>query len=110
MAAAPAPPARQLIQGYAAGGFRIAGVRHEGSVLVLPERTLAWPVAAPEQITAESLAPIAAAEPAVEILLLGLGPRFATGRPGAARRAARGRHRRSRRWTPPRPAGPTTCW
>lgn len=73
-----APPVRQLIQSYAAGGFRIAGSRHEGSVLVLPERTLAWPVAAPEQVTAESLAPIAAAEPAVEILLLGLGPRFAT--------------------------------
>jgi uncharacterized protein len=81
VAAAPAPPARQLIQGYAAGGFRIAGVRHEGSVLVLPERTLAWPVAAPEQVTAKSLAPIAAAEPAVEILLFGLGPRFAMAAP-----------------------------
>jgi uncharacterized protein len=69
--------ARQLIQGYAAGGFRIAGTRHQGSVLVLPEQTLAWPVAAPEQVTPESLAPIAAAEPAVEILVLGLGARFA---------------------------------
>jgi uncharacterized protein len=90
VAAAPAPPARQLIQGYAAGGFRIAGVRHEGSVLVLPGRTLAWPVAAPEQVTAESLAPIAAAEPAVDILLLGLGPRFAMVAPElrAALRAA----------------------
>jgi uncharacterized protein len=45
-------------------------------VLVLPELTLAWPVAAPEQITAESLAPIRAAEPAVEILVLGCGVRF----------------------------------
>jgi uncharacterized protein len=70
------PAGRQLIQGYDAGGFRIAGIRHPGSVLVLPERTLAWPVAAPEQITAESLAPIRAAEPAVEILVLGCGARF----------------------------------
>jgi uncharacterized protein len=70
------PAGRQLIQGYDAGGFRIAGIRHTGSVLVLPERTLAWPVAAPEHITAESLAPIRAAGPAVEILVLGCGPRF----------------------------------
>ena len=78
MAISPEPPAgRQLIQSYQPGAFRIAGVRHEGSVLVLPERTLAWPVAAPEQVTAESLAPIVAAEPSVEILLLGQGARFA---------------------------------
>jgi uncharacterized protein len=77
MAITPAvPAARQLIQGYHAGGFRIAGIGHDGSVLVLPERTLAWPVRAPEQVTAESLAPIVAAAPAVELLVLGLGPRF----------------------------------
>jgi uncharacterized protein len=70
------PAGRQLIQGYETGGFRIAGIRHTGSVLVLPERTLAWPVSGPEQITAESLAPIRAAEPAVEILVLGCGARF----------------------------------
>jgi uncharacterized protein len=72
------PAGRQLIQGYDAGGFRIAGIRHTGSVLVLPERTLAWPVAAPEQVTPENLVPIRAAEPAVEILVLGCGPRFVT--------------------------------
>jgi uncharacterized protein len=78
MAITPERPAdRQLIQSYQPGGFRIAGVRHEGSVLVLPEQTLAWPVGAPEQVTAESLAPIVVAEPAVEILLLGQGARFA---------------------------------
>ena len=76
MAIAPAAAGRQLIQGYAAGGFRIGGVAHAGSVLVLPERTLAWPVGAPDQVTVESLAPIVAAAPAVELLLLGLGPRF----------------------------------
>lgn len=73
----PAVPAgRQLIEGYRPGGFRIAGVQHAGSVLVLPERTLPWAVGAPAGITAASLAPVAAALPAVELLILGLGPRF----------------------------------
>ena len=71
------PGGRQLIQGYDAGGFRIAGIRHVGSVLVLPEQTLAWPVRAPERVTADSLAPIRAAAPPVEILVLGCGARFA---------------------------------
>jgi uncharacterized protein len=73
----PAVPAgRQLIEGYRPGGFRIAGVQHAGSVLVLPERTLGWPVGVPEEITAASLAPITASEPPVELLIIGLGPRF----------------------------------
>ena len=73
----PAVPAgRQLIESYRPGGFRIAGVQHEGSVLVLPERTLRWPVAAPAEITVASLAPITAAAPPVDLLILGLGPRF----------------------------------
>ena len=73
----PAVPAgRQLIEGYRPGGFRIAGVQHAGSVLVLPDRTLRWPVAAPVDITAGSLAPIAAAQPAIELLIIGLGSRF----------------------------------
>ena len=69
-----APP--QLIQSYEAGSFRIAGVRHAGSVLVLPERTLAWPVSAPEEVTSGNLEPIRAADPAIDILVLGCGARF----------------------------------
>jgi uncharacterized protein len=71
------PTGRQLIQSYWEGGFRIAGLRHEGSVLVLPQRTLAWPVRGLDEVTLESLGPIRAAEPSVEILLLGCGRRFA---------------------------------
>ena len=70
------PAGPRLIQGYDEGGFRIAGTRHAGSVLVLPEQTLAWPVAAPEEVTAESLAPVRTADPAIEILVLGCGARF----------------------------------
>jgi len=43
---------------------------------VLPERTLGWPVATPEEITAASLAPITATEPPIELLIIGLGPQF----------------------------------
>jgi uncharacterized protein len=83
------PAGRQLIEVYRPGGFRIAGVQHAGSVLVLPERTLRWEVAAPAQISAASLAPIARATPAIQLLIIGLGARFAP-LPAALRDALRG--------------------
>jgi uncharacterized protein len=67
------PAGRQLIQGYGPGGFRIANLRHDGSVLVFPDRTVAWPIASFAAITAESLAEVTAAAPKVELLLLGTG-------------------------------------
>jgi uncharacterized protein len=70
------PAGPQLIQGYDESGFRIAGTRHPGSVLVLPDQTLAWAVSAPEEVTAASLAPVRTADPAIEILVLGCGARF----------------------------------
>ncbi|WGF89681.1 Mth938-like domain-containing protein [Marinivivus vitaminiproducens] len=70
-------PERQLIQSYGEGGFKITGIRHEGSILVLPERTEAWPVADLGQAPPDSLGPILAHEPPVEILLIGAGGRFA---------------------------------
>jgi len=71
------PVGRQQIQAYREGGFTIGGARHEGSVLVLPDRTMPWPVAALDEVTLESLAPVLGAEPAVEILVLGAGRQFA---------------------------------
>lgn len=64
---------RQLIHGYGDLGFTITGLRHEGSVLVFPDRTLAWPVAAVAELTLDALAPILAAEPRPAVLLLGCG-------------------------------------
>ncbi len=73
------PPAaatgRQLIESYGDRRFRVSGAVYEGSVLVLPERSLAWPVAAIEELSLDSLAPVVAA--AIEILLIGCGPRLA---------------------------------
>jgi len=67
------PEGRQVIQGYGDNCFRINGEVHAGSVLVFPDRTLAWPVRAFEDVTLESLAPITGAAEEIEVLLLGCG-------------------------------------
>jgi uncharacterized protein len=87
------PAGRQIVESYGGGGFRVSGQRHQGSILVLPDRTLAWPVASLAEITLESLAPLVAAapaagEPRAELLLIGCGPRLQL-LPGALRRALR---------------------
>lgn len=74
-------PQLQVIESYRGGGFRISGVRHEGSVLVFRERTHAWPILAHETIDIDALAWAVAAGMAaeampVELLLLGCGARL----------------------------------
>ena len=66
---------RQIIERYGAGGFRVAGVDYPGSVLVFPERTLAWPVTDIAALTAADLR--AVLEAPMELLLLGTGRRMA---------------------------------
>ncbi len=44
---------------------------------MLRERSLAWPVATIEEISLDSLAPVTAVAAAIEILLIGCGPRLA---------------------------------
>ncbi len=73
----PVPAGHQIIQDYGGGGFRIGGARHEGSVLVFPTRTLAWPVSAMAALTPASLAPVCAPEIDVKILLIGCGREMA---------------------------------
>jgi len=68
---------RQLIQGYGKGGFRISGVRHEGSILVLPRQTIAWPLRDIETLTIDDLGPIRDAADAAGVLLLGCGDKGA---------------------------------
>ena len=69
------PVGRQYIEGYGGGRFRISGVVHDGAVLVLRERTMAWPVADLASVTADSLAPVIEAGD-VTVLLLGCGRRM----------------------------------
>ena len=75
------PVGRQFVESYGDGRFRISGYRHEGSVLILPERAVAWAVADMDDVTLESLTAVTGAEPPVDLLLLGCGARI---RPVAA--------------------------
>lgn len=78
---AEAPQGRQVVQGYRPGGFTIAGVRHDCSVLVHPRGTVAWEVQTLDEVTVETLDPVLGVEPTAEILLLGAGDRFAPAPP-----------------------------
>jgi len=72
----PLPAGRQIIRRYGEGGFEIAGVRHQGSVLVMAERTLPWPARRAEDIDIDSLGPCVAAGADVTVLLIGTGARL----------------------------------
>jgi uncharacterized protein len=66
------------IDAYGDGGFRLDGVRHEGSLLILSDEARSWPVAALADLTSGSLKPVIDAGRAeVEFLLLGVGARNA---------------------------------
>ncbi len=67
------PPGRQLVQGYGGGGFLIAERRYAGSVLVFPERVLAWPVSGIEAVTVDDFADVRSASDEVDVLLVGCG-------------------------------------
>ncbi|MSP68452.1 MAG: hypothetical protein EXQ96_10285 [Alphaproteobacteria bacterium] len=67
------PAGRQIIQGYGPGRFRVAGIIYQGSVIVLPEATRPWAVAAFAQVTLPALRDAFTADPAPEIALLGCG-------------------------------------
>jgi len=73
------PQGRQIIESYGDGRFRVTGAVHQGSVLVFPDRTVAWPVAESTALTEDSLASVAAAGDAgtIDLLLIGCGPRMA---------------------------------
>ena len=78
---------RQIIERYAASGFRVSGVIYHGPVLVFPDLTVAWEVASVPDVTWETLAPVIE-HGGVEILLLGLG-RSTSAVPAALRTALR---------------------
>src|SRR5947208_675947 len=78
---------RQIIQRYAASGFRVSGVIYHGPVLVFPDLTVAWEAASIPDVTWEMLAPVIE-HGGVEILLLGLG-RSTSAVPAALRTALR---------------------
>lgn len=70
------PEGSQVITGYGQGLFRIAGVVHGHSVLVLPDRTIAWAVTDFAAIDLAGLEPVWLHNSKVNVLLLGCGPRM----------------------------------
>src|SRR3546814_5471926 len=68
------PLDRQVINAYGDGGFRINGQRWDQPILIFPGLTVAWAVDGFAGMTVESLQPVFAADPAVELLLVGCGP------------------------------------
>ena len=69
------PADRKYIDHYGDGGFRIGGERYEGSVIVAPEQVWPWTVSKLVQLTAKSITAVLAAEPPIELLLIGSGTR-----------------------------------
>lgn len=63
----------QLVHGYGDGGFTIATIRYEGSVLVLPRQTIAWPVSDFAELTEGHFEPLFAADTPPAMLILGCG-------------------------------------
>jgi uncharacterized protein len=72
------PQGKQIIEAYGEGGFRISGRRVEGSVIVFPDKVVAWAPAAAGDMSAGDLQPVSAAGRAgsVELLLIGTGTRM----------------------------------
>lgn len=68
------PHGKQIIEAYGEGGFRISGQRLEGSVIVFPDKVIAWA----GDLSTASLQEVTKAGQAgsVELLLIGTGARM----------------------------------
>lgn len=67
------PGALTLISGYGEGGFRIAGVRHDGHLLICPVGHFSWQVDDPENLLKTSFKALFSKEINVEFLIVGIG-------------------------------------
>ncbi len=63
----------QVITGYGDMGFTVSGVRYEGSIIVLPSKTVVWEVRGIGDLTLESLRMLQEEEPRPALVLLGCG-------------------------------------
>lgn len=75
-------PGQPLINAYGDGGFRIAGVRHTGSVIIAESQIVPWSVTASDGIDLETLAAALAVGRSGSILVIGCGPSFVAPPPG----------------------------
>ena len=72
-AAAPHLPRPAPIDAYGGGRFRFAGMSHRGSLICLPDGIWAWPVNSPDELNAETLAPVLVAPTRPELFIFGCG-------------------------------------
>lgn len=73
-----APPllaGRPPISGYRRGGFRLGGIEHPGSVLILPDGVHAWPVGDAAELSEETVRPVLDEGASLDFLILGTGAR-----------------------------------
>lgn len=66
-------PGRHEIESYGNGGFRFAGMSHQGSIIALPTGVQAWGVTLPERIDVSSLTPVLVEMNQLDMLLIGTG-------------------------------------
>lgn len=67
------PEDRQIVQSYGAGRFKVSKIDYQGSIIVLPTQTLSWNVSGLDDINLDTLDPVLAEDPRIEILLIGCG-------------------------------------
>ena len=77
---------RLRLDAYGDGGFRISGVFHSGSILLLPSGPRAWAPSKLSDIDLAAFDPAFAERAEFELLLVGTGTHFAL-LPGALRRS-----------------------
>ena len=65
------------INAYGDGGFRFAGRRHEGSLLILPDAVRHWPVTETVGLSAEDLDSVIEIASQIDLLLIGTGKAIA---------------------------------
>lgn len=66
----------QIIQGYAADGFKVSGVSYSGAVLVKPSKVLQWSAETLDSLTLENFQLIIEMKDDLDVILLGTGKSF----------------------------------
>jgi uncharacterized protein len=77
-------PQRATIEAFGNGGFRFAGMSHQGSLFILPSGMRAWTVVELPVATEHDFAPALAERSEIDFLLIGSGASLAF--PGPALR------------------------
>ncbi len=66
-------PGKVPVDAYGNGGFRFAGMSHQGSILCLPTGVHGWNVSTPDDLSVKNFRSIFAESSQIEILLVGTG-------------------------------------